>query len=643
MQISIGFENEKFLIDSSKNVKVKDFFNFIRKKYNTNEHNKFLLIGENQMFDENLLENEILTLPTINSSPIRQNLNSNFLKAGQNLNNKSKIDFVLLSIDNYDEEKEEKSQINNFSFSEESKNHSNSILSKEDLIMKVTGADEPIKLDLRRNLKRRPAIRHNYFGNFMGLNFLPRGDNLRYNPFEPNLWNAEEDLSEDEEPLVDMNNQGEIINTNSQAESSLNDQNTFLGRPRERDRNPSEILSRRSRLYQSLFFSPISTSINANTGVRNIISTSVQNLNNQINENSSHILNSGLTNENDPIQSDINYSAPSFASASGSLYNRPSWDEFFDHIPNDLPSRSAPLNIRQSDVDRLVSEMGFEEGRVRTALRYTRNNVNRAVDILLNGPESIFDESEAERQEQVEVRNNQDNQPELELHENIQEGGSDILNVPNIPNFFDFSRRERLNQQSFRDNQSAPLTMNYNILQHQHNHSRFHRNVRTSRNLLPPINLQNRSTSEMNESGVNLSNLQENNNITSSSQEAAEINHFSENNDYSGNQGNQYAPSLENIENPNDEDISQFNEEPIQPIESSQQPPLPHVPGNFSDEEDQSYTLNNINEVEMEEIEENSEFRLNDEEDDYDLDEYENQENFADRIPESESSSQMDS
>jgi hypothetical protein len=45
--------------------------------------------------------------------------------------------------------------------------------------------------------------------------------------------------------------------------------------------------------------------------------------------------------------------------------------------------------VREEDVRRLVNEMGFEEGRVRIALRRTQNNVNRAVEYLLNNPEEI--------------------------------------------------------------------------------------------------------------------------------------------------------------------------------------------------------------------------------------------------------------
>lgn len=687
MQISIVFENEKFVIDSSKNVKVRDFFKFIRKKYNTNQHSKFLLVGDSQTFDENLINDEILNINVLSnsSSPIRKILNSNFLKAGQKINF-SKIDFVLLSIENYEEEKEEKVQTNNFSFSEENKNNS-SLLSKEDLIMKVTGAKEPIKLDLRRNLKRRPAIRHNYFGGFMGLNYMPSvGDStysrdsrdlgvLRYNPFERDLWNVDEELSDEDEPMIDFNHiQDEIRNTNNQLESTLNQQNTFLrrARDRERERLPSEMLSRRSRLFQSLFFSPIATSINpiSNTSAQNIISSSIQNVNNPSSDNSSHILNTGLSLTNENIsnhQSNLNLSVPNSDSAPARIISRPSFDVSIDRVESlsrlyrATSSSRAAIHVRQSDVDRLVREMGFEEGRVRIALRHTRNNVNRAVDILLNGPENIFNQDESEvsnreREEPAELQELQDlqffNPPMLPLQESIEEQSS-ILNFPSIPNFFDFSRRHRLNQnpQSSHDiPSSSQTTNNNNNFSDQNYPNRFHRPFRSFNE---SRFLQNRFRGERNQNSLS-SNFQENSSnlisnsqasqasqASQTSQEQARISSANENNDYYSRERNPFWSMFENIEN-EEYSASIQDQEPVQPVL-----PLESLPEEIFpdlDEEDQQYSENNINEVEIEDNEENIgvEFRLNEEEDDFEIPPYENQEPYDYSIPESESSSQMD-
>jgi hypothetical protein len=48
--------------------------------------------------------------------------------------------------------------------------------------------------------------------------------------------------------------------------------------------------------------------------------------------------------------------------------------------------------IREEDINRLVNEMGFPDNSVRIALRMTRNNMNRAVDLLLSNPEVLNEE-----------------------------------------------------------------------------------------------------------------------------------------------------------------------------------------------------------------------------------------------------------
>jgi len=321
-------------------------------------------------------------------------------------------------------------------------------------------------------------------------------------------------------------------------------------------------------------------------------------------------------------------------------------------------SSRAPIHVRQSDVDRLVREMGFEEGRVRIALRHTRNNVNRAVDILLNGPENIFNQDESEvsnreREEPAELQELQDlqffNPPMLPLQESVEEESS-ILNFPSIPNFFDFSRRPRLNQnqQSSDDNPSSSQTTNNNNNYSNQNYpNRFHRPFRSFNE---SRFLQNRFRSERNQTSLS-SNFQENSNnlisnsqasqTSQTSQEQARISSANENNDYYSRERNPFWSMFENLEN-EEYSASIQDQEPVQPVL-----PLESLPEEIFpdlDEEDQQYSENNINEVEIEDNEENIgvEFRLNEEEDDFEIPPYENQEPYDYSIPESESSSQMD-
>jgi hypothetical protein len=67
-----------------------------------------------------------------------------------------------------------------------------------------------------------------------------------------------------------------------------------------------------------------------------------------------------------------------------------------------------PLAIREEEVNRLVNEMGFPDRAVRMALRISRNNVNNAVDLLLNNSEELI-EMDEERARRPSQNNNTDN------------------------------------------------------------------------------------------------------------------------------------------------------------------------------------------------------------------------------------------
>jgi hypothetical protein len=61
--------------------------------------------------------------------------------------------------------------------------------------------------------------------------------------------------------------------------------------------------------------------------------------------------------------------------------------------PNELSFYATSSSVREEDINRLVNEMGFPDNSVRIALRMTRNNLNRAVDLLLNNPEELTEDN----------------------------------------------------------------------------------------------------------------------------------------------------------------------------------------------------------------------------------------------------------
>lgn len=309
MKISILFQDDKIVLDTSKNIKAKEFFKFIRKKYNIVEEKKLILVGETTTYDENEKEEKV-----IDAGEVKEGYSQK-----ENSVKTKKAEFILISVEDFEKSKVWENKL---------------VASKEELIMKATGAESMIKVER----KKKKTARGNYYGGMIGFDsFLSRRiapfQSIFYNPFDyPEEEPSDLEEGQSESGVNFLNNPGELVS------NPIGVRYRFLGRNRFRD------LERRPTTEERL------------------------NRPNRAGTESTDLLVSPLLLENTENSERANESV--------------SLNPFSLHYP--------PVSIRQEDVNQLVNEMGFEETRVRTALRITRNNLNRAVELLLNGPEDVF-------------------------------------------------------------------------------------------------------------------------------------------------------------------------------------------------------------------------------------------------------------
>jgi hypothetical protein len=284
-------------------------------------------------------------------------------------------------------------------FQESEKINSKSKYDLENIIMRVTGAQKPLNSRNFSAKGRRYQLRRDH--DFLSPAYI---DELLLGRNE-----FLDDFSEGDSTLMER---AGLIGNSNQGNVSQN----FLGRVRARDPLylPNIVFSRRG---QSIL--QTESQINQD-----------QNTSNQTNSNSS---NNGVFRMN-------------------------RIPHFFDYFENPYTHSSRLFNrsnsvAREEDIRRLVNEMGFDENRVRIALREARNNVNRAVDLLINGPEEIFLEN-SEGQNRPSLNSAgliEDNQAEAS---NNTESIS--ISARAESRFSEISQQHNINQES-RDQQSARL------------------------------------------------------------------------------------------------------------------------------------------------------------------------------------------
>jgi hypothetical protein len=308
MRINIFYKDDKIIIESSKKyINLDELFLILREKYAIDNEKRLILLSETIMYKEDEYHhNHILE----SSLP------------------KSKEDFVLVCLDDY----------NNFPFKRQSNLHSSdSKYSKENLIMKITGASNPIKQDKKIKPKGR-LLRNNFFNNFDMSNLIG------YQRYDI-LSNIEDENRSDDSSSEQVDTG--IINRYGIP--------TLLGRIRERDHDQ----------------------------------------------------------------------------------------------PVELSLYAASSSVREEDINRLVNEMGFPDNSVRIALRMTRNNLNRAVDLLLNNPEELTEENLQNN------RNNQNNQNNSANNNNMNNVNNTIRNPQSI-----FIRNQSSNQTNSNNNSLSVIREN---------------------------------------------------------------------------------------------------------------------------------------------------------------------------------------
>jgi len=253
MRINIIYKDDKITIDSTKRtIDLIELFDKLRNLYEIENDKKLILLSESITYKENEFTN--------NKQINEANLSKNNLKE----------EFVLMCLDDY-ENVAYKSQVD----------PNDTKYTKENLIMSVTGASEPIKLEKRIRPKGR-LLRTNILNNF-DMNNLIEYQRL-----------GGSDLADD-----DRSEESLLGNIDIEIANRYNALPSLLGRMRERDSD------------QRVEYSFYTTS----------------------------------------------------------------------------------SSVREEDINRLVNEMGFPDNSVRIALRMTRNNINRAVDLLLNNPEELTEEN----------------------------------------------------------------------------------------------------------------------------------------------------------------------------------------------------------------------------------------------------------
>lgn len=118
MKVTIKTSDEDLILDSISSIKIKDIFKFIRARYSIPDNKYIILIGENKEINE-----------------------LDVLFQGNELTeNEKKTDFRLLILHNYNKSESDENDITGEK--------------KEELVMKMTNAKEPIRLDKQRSMKR---------------------------------------------------------------------------------------------------------------------------------------------------------------------------------------------------------------------------------------------------------------------------------------------------------------------------------------------------------------------------------------------------------------------------------------------------------------------------------------------------------
>jgi hypothetical protein len=285
-------------------------------------------------------------------------------------------------------------------YQESEKINSKSKYDLENIIMRVTGAQKPLNSRNFAAKGRRYQLRRDH--DFLSPAYI---DELLLGRNE-----FLDDFSEGDSTLMER---AGLISNSNEGNMSQN----FLGRVRARDPLylPNIVFSRRG---------------------QSILQTESQR--NQ--------------DQNTSNQSNLN-------SSSNGVFRMNRIPHFFDYFDNPythsgrLFNRSSSVP-REEDIRRLVNEMGFDENRVRIALREARNNVNRAVDLLINGPEEIFLEN-SEGQNRPSLNSAgliEDN--EAEANNNNTESIS--ISARAESRFFEISQQHNINQESS-DQRSARL------------------------------------------------------------------------------------------------------------------------------------------------------------------------------------------
>lgn len=252
MIINIIYQDDKIIVDSTKKyVNLDEIFSMLRDKYAIENNKRLILLSENVIYREG----EYNPYNLLESSLSKSNL---------------KEEFVLLSFEDYSKQAVRKEL-----------NKGDPKYSMENMIMKVTGASNPICTD-KKMKSRGKQLRKIFLINIIISNAIgyPRYDILS---------DLDEEIQSDESSSGNV--EGGILHRYSIP--------SFLGRIRERDSNQ----------------------------------------------------------------------------------------------PVELSMWATSTAIREEDINRLVNEMGFPDNSVRIALRMTRNNMNRAVDLLLSNPEVLNEEN----------------------------------------------------------------------------------------------------------------------------------------------------------------------------------------------------------------------------------------------------------
>ncbi len=439
MKISIAFRNDKIILDTSYtngSIKAKDFFSFVRRKYDIGEAMNLILVGDNVVYHEREL-NETSVNPnqsvsasdTININP--NSSNNEYLKYNEN---PSKEDMILISIDNFhsinkDDLPKEKEKDSDNLFLQNLATPSTNKISMEELIMKTTGANEKIKPEK----KRKNIERIDYFGHFM-RNDSRFVNNTYYHPYfpgrrfgiRPSIDLLEVDDYSEQDDNFNIGNIGNIgtsnrdgHNINEESDNSNlefsnfqyfnRERSRFLGRMRERQRererdrerelisnvrelvgsNSNSLLNDAFNSYNNL--SMLSGGINGNSGGNSGGNSVGNNSVNNSNGNTTNLQNDifSFISDDLPFTNLINShgggnSGGNIVVNSNNNNNTNTNININSNNNNNNNNNNEENMIRNDDVTRLTSEMGFEESMVRSALRIARNNSTRAVNLLLN-------------------------------------------------------------------------------------------------------------------------------------------------------------------------------------------------------------------------------------------------------------------